>query len=34
MTVNPRNALQRVLPRWRFPAPLKLSIRVAYANEV
>jgi hypothetical protein len=34
MTVNPRNALQRVLPRWRSLAPLKPSTRVAYANEV
>ena len=34
MTVNPENALQRVLPRRRSPAPLKPNIRVAYANEV
>jgi hypothetical protein len=34
MMVKPENALQRTLPRWRSPAPLKPNIRVAYANEV
>jgi len=34
MTVKPENALQRTLLRWRSPAPLKPSIRVAYANEM